>query len=55
MERLVINRKRYEAETRRLFSHNQAGYRNGHRTKFLIRLAEPLVYLKEHYPPAHKT
>ena len=26
-----------------------------HVTKFLIRQAEPLVYLKEPYPPAHKT
>ena len=26
-----------------------------HATKFLIRQAEPLVYLKEPYPPAHKT
>ena len=26
-----------------------------HVTKILIRLAEPLVYLKEPHPPAHKT
>ena len=26
-----------------------------HVKKFLIRLAEQLVYLKEPYPPAHKT
>ena len=40
MERLVTNRIRYEAETRRLLSENQADFRNGRSTEDqLLRLS----------------
>ena len=43
MEPLVTNRIRYEAETHRLLSENQAGFRNGHSTEDqLLRLSQSI-------------